>query len=237
MTASYEAEAAPETLYDRVDFPSGAVIHIVSTNATHATIAAGAQVTVGSGAISGSNPNSLAVEARDETNVGDTLTDTATPRPSPRSADRPRLPHLRPPDRVDSFSRDTQVRGLGPRSGDTITAGGSRASSQRTPAPSRPRSTPTGRAGLEHVSKDDAIARVGNGSIEAEKLTVEAWTETTTRATAKAVDNDVTGDTKATVVDADLDTLGSGGLAVQAQDDSTLTALATNRRWVPTTPS
>ena len=74
LSAIYQADAPPESIYDGKDFPSSAVIHVGVTNVTHATIVAGARVTV-----TGTGPDSLAVNALDDTTVDVLLNDTATP--------------------------------------------------------------------------------------------------------------------------------------------------------------
>ena len=140
-----------------------------------------------------------------------------------------------------STSRDTQGDGEGSAAGGPATRSprpaGLRVSTRRATAPSRARSPrTTSGAAANPATKDDAVAKVDSARVKAKKLAVTALSDTTYTATAKDATNDVTGDTKATVLDANLYDIGTDGLAVDARDDSTLTALATQMVTIAETP-
>ena len=162
--ASYEADAPPETIYDGVDFPSAVEIHIGVGNATNAAIAAGARVTVGGAAISGTDPDSLAVEAFDDTTVGVALHDASAPE-SVAALGTSLLNLAGFFDRLratTSVNRDTQATVTGPAAGglDTVsTTGAARVHAESGGTISSEVTSDFVGAASNSAPKDDAIAR------------------------------------------------------------------------------
>ena len=79
VSFTYEGDAPPLTVFDVVNMPGGGSVNVEITNVTHAGISGGARATAGGGPLSGTDLDSVAVEAADDTSVVITITDTSTP--------------------------------------------------------------------------------------------------------------------------------------------------------------
>ena len=232
ISATYSVDDPGDAIYSGVDYPSDAVVHVSVANTTHATIGAGADVTVSGNPVSG---DSLALDAIDDTNVGVHVTDVSTPTGlvalGTAIVDFLTFGRLTASTAV---SRDTKAKVVGP-STSVSTPGSARVKAENTGAVTSQVDSQFVGVASNSVSKDDAVASIGSGTFGAAALAVSARTATDYAAIAKDVTNSVTGDTKA-LVGANVITAAAGGVTVEARDDSTLTATATQQTQVPDSP-
>ena len=235
---TWEGDAPPATVYDKLNLPNDSSVNVGVTNVTHAGIGGGARAAVGSAAISASDPASLAIEASDDTSIDVHITDSSTPTSAAALATN--IGDFLTFDRLvasTTVSRDTRAYAEdAPATGKTLDVDGD----------ARIHAENTGALNLEIVSdfvgtasntvtKDDAVAALDLATVDAGGVELIAHTGTTYGATAKDVTNDVTGVTTAIVAGT---TLGAGadGVSLDARDDSSLTALSHNMVQVPGTP-
>ena len=132
------------------------------------------------------------------------------------------------------MSRDTKAAVNGPATA-VSTTGTARVKAENTGAVTSQVDSQFVGVASNSVTKDDAIASIGAGTFGSTGLAVSARTATDYAAIAKDVTNSVTGDTKA-LVGANTITAGTAGVTVEARDDSTLTATATQQTQVPDSP-
>ena len=206
------------------------------TNLTKAGLTGGAKAIVGGAAISASDPDSVAIEATDDTNVDVHIVD---------AADLASLTNLATAvadfltyNRLTAsttMSRDTQAYvAQAPASGQTLaTDGSARIKAENKGAVALEVTSDFVGAASNTVTKDDAVASVAGSRMGVGALAVGARTGTTYGATAKDVTNAVTGSTRATVAGTTIDATDSTSL--DARDDSSLNALSANAIQVPGT--
>ena len=242
VTFSYVADApASTTAYDYVSFPGGGSVTADITSLTHAGISGGGKAIVGSAAISGLDPSSVAIEAVDTTNVDVSIVDTFDDiTPFNLAALAASLAnYVLVFDRLTAatnVSRDTKafVEDT-PAAGDTLASdGAARLKAENRGTVSVGVVSDFVGEGTNDVALDSAVASIAGALVDAGALDLVAHTDTTYAATAKAAENDVTGETSALVSDS---TITSGaGVRLDARDDSTNVTLSADQIQVSGTP-
>ncbi|MGB7962693.1 MAG: hypothetical protein WCF12_07000, partial [Propionicimonas sp.] len=228
----YAGVAPTTTPWQGIGLPLvNALVRVNATNTTLARILSGATVTVGGSPISGAEPASALISAVDDTDITITIVDgSAATRldgslgTSARFAFENLQAHV-------TLSRDTQAILASPIATSGLVA--VRARNEGTVVGI----VTSDLVGIVRhtVTKDDAITAVRNVTLGVGGLEVSATSAGTYDATAKDARNDVTGATSAGIFDSNI-TAGGQGVAVQAQDLSTLTAHAGGSVLRPETP-
>ena len=173
ISFTWHGDAPPATVYDKGNFPNGGSVNVSVTNVTHAGITGGAKVSVGSDALSGTDPASLAIEAPDDTTVDVKVTDTSTPTSAAALATA--IGDFLTFDRLvasTTLSRDTRAYVEDTPAADPTVDGRRRHADRAppTPATSRSRSCRTSSAAASNtVTKDDAVAAVDGATLDARR--------------------------------------------------------------------
>ena len=235
-TFTYDGQAPADTAYNYVAVANGGSVNVSVTNLTKAGLTGGAKAIVGSGSISVLDPDSVAVEATDDTNVNVHILD---------AADLASLTNLATAvadfltyNRLTAsttMSRDTQAYiAQAPASGQTLaTDGSARIKAENKGSVALEVTSDFVGAASNSVTKDDAVASVAGSRMGVGAVAIAARTGTTYGATAKDVTNAVTGATRATVAGTTI--VATDATSVEARDDSSLNALSANAIQIPGT--
>ncbi|MDA8435110.1 MAG: hypothetical protein M0Z98_03915, partial [Actinomycetales bacterium] len=211
------ADANITSVYDAsFNHPS---LEVAITNSTHAGVSGGASVTVADDAT-----GYIAINATDTTNVSVHITDPGTAAIyAPLGGSMGESFGFSRLGISTAISRDTQAFATSA----TLVAGGDvQVWAQNTGAVTLEVASDFVGAGMNEVTKDDAVAAVTGGSITAASVEVNAKSDPSYTVRTKESTNDVTGSTKATVSGGAVLQATSAGVKVSARDDSSLSAVS-----------